>query len=919
LIGAVRTHAAEHSGALGEVPLPGGLRAAAAVLQDRVAPDRSQFLLEVIRRLHPTPSGPKHEQREAALRALLVHLEFAARPNPAAGAAPVETVPLPLTSSIWVDVVFAGRATPQTLVAEIVRSRGPALLYYGLLSLDEETRAWLGTKPDLIREMAAQYAPGFAVAAPGLRVSRGIVRLPGGDLAVPGWEAVVGKRVTEPVEFVRTLVADRERRLSYFLSSMARLTPQEAAYALNLHLSDASARVDAARRLHGIFARMAPGWDIEERTLWRPAVDPALLVAELPVNAEGRPSVPGTRKFWSLVFGDGDTKPDRGDEIRALADGAPVDFVWLCEQVFGGDQRRRYPAVLFAARAIGPLTVESALDALDAVRALGRYPALVATLERAQIRDARLYAAAARRADRLSAIEEDERAVRGLTQFQGALALLTRASLRGGVTADALPGLLSSLVSVELNPRSEYDGGIVRWLNELLRAGAAGRGTDDGEADSVERALVTLLAGAPPAEQFVEWEGTRYRVDPSYAERARLERLLGTEGRPHLSAAQALIDAADALSADGTSRDNQARAREAIERVAETLDAETRATLQRLVRDAEKRGGARVASSLRTIADALNARGLVEFTYAVALGHPDRATITAADAATRHDFGLHLGVVRRFAPWRFPAAGSGVGVEWHVVGSLLGLDVKLSEFSLISVSSKPPIRRPAIPDEERRVFVEAVALAEPAHLTDEDRDAIVNGIRHGRSRVGAVRSADEASALADEIRLSPWRRTVVMWAATHDRDALAGLLSLRELLALGRVAQPSGASLHAWGAPAEPRLGCLCPELPPPHRTEIAEGRWNAGILASVFPDLNLRLAELLSQLQMPAVLLPGVLAPATLDFVNTAECRDPDDRRGLVDFVRRLRPDRMEQYLALLTSDGPLVPVTTATSEVAR
>ena len=69
----------------------------------------------------------------------------------------------------------------------------------------------------------------------------------------------------------------------------------------------------------------------------------------------------------------------------------------------------------------------------------------------------------------------------------------------------------------------------------------------------------------------------------------------------------------------------------------------------------------------------------------------------------------------------------------------------------------------------------------------------------------------------------------------------------------------------------------------------------------------------------MPAALLPGVLAPATLDFVNTAECRDPDDRRGLADFVRRLRPDRVEQYLALLTSDGPLVPAAPGSSEVTR
>jgi hypothetical protein len=90
---------------------------------------------------------------------------------------------------------------------------------------------------------------------------------------------------------------------------------------------------------------------------------------------------------------------------------------------------------------------------------------------------------------------------------------------------------------------------------------------------------------------------------------------------------------------------------------------------------------------------------------------------------------------------------------------------------------------------------------------------------------------------------------------------------------------------------------------------EALSGRWSSGILATSFPDLNLRLAELLGELRMPPALLGAVLASATLDFVNNAISRDPDDRRGLLEFVRELRVDRVEQYLALLTTDGPLVP----------
>jgi hypothetical protein len=52
------------------------------------------------------------------------------------------------------------------------------------------------------------------------------------------------------------------------------------------------------------------------------------------------------------------------------------------------------------------------------------------------------------------------------------------------------------------------------------------------------------------------------------------------------------------------------------------------------------------------------------------------------------------------------------------------------------------------------------------------------------------------------------------------------------------------------------------------------------------------------------------VLTSATLDFIETAISRDQDDRRGPVEFVQTLRAERVEQYLALLTTDGPLVPV---------
>jgi len=52
------------------------------------------------------------------------------------------------------------------------------------------------------------------------------------------------------------------------------------------------------------------------------------------------------------------------------------------------------------------------------------------------------------------------------------------------------------------------------------------------------------------------------------------------------------------------------------------------------------------------------------------------------------------------------------------------------------------------------------------------------------------------------------------------------------------------------------------------------------------------------------------VLNAATPDIAEISTARDHDDRRALVEAVQAMKIERVEQYLALLTSDGPLVPV---------
>jgi hypothetical protein len=389
-----------------------------------------------------------------------------------------------------------------------------------------------------------------------------------------------------------------------------------------------------------------------------------------------------------------------------------------------------------------------------------------------------------------------------------------------------------------------------------------------------------------------------------------------------LSSAEAAVRLADAVSGN---RLTPAALREQAEALAGQLQApsaysergardpksrchELTSTLRSAGSAGNVRGAARLASSLRVLADDLLAHGLMELAYAAALGRREGVFISAGEAAGRHDFGLKS-AVRRSAAWLRPRAGSDGRERWGVRGSVLGLDVSLSDFSLVRLSSRPPARRPTLGDADRRAFIDAVSLVQPAFLTEADRRTILQAIRNGRARLASASTADDVREIAGASGLSGSRRTLLAWVVAHDRDRLGAFLSPRELLWLG-LGDDRVDTLDAWGVPGSSRLGCLCAQVVGRRPWESFAGRESRGIGASAFPDLNLRLAELLTELHMPAALLAPVLSGATSDFIESVITRDLDDRRGLVEFVQGLRLERVEQYLALLTTDGPLVAV---------
>jgi len=108
---------------------------------------------------------------------------------------------------------------------------------------------------------------------------------------------------------------------------------------------------------------------------------------------------------------------------------------------------------------------------------------------------------------------------------------------------------------------------------------------------------------------------------------------------------------------------------------------------------------------------------------------------------------------------------------------------------------------------------------------------------------------------------------------------------------------------------AIPLEGCLCTSFPAPGDWRNYAGRPGMGLIGTQVADLTLRVAELLHELDLPAVLTPYVLSAATLEFVDRVQPSYEDDWRTLVVTARALTRERVEDYMATLAVGGPLIP----------
>jgi hypothetical protein len=316
----------------------------------------------------------------------------------------------------------------------------------------------------------------------------------------------------------------------------------------------------------------------------------------------------------------------------------------------------------------------------------------------------------------------------------------------------------------------------------------------------------------------------------------------------------------------------------------------------------EKNGGDRAE---RTLSETLTS-----ILYASYIGDPDGPALSGGNVALRHDLGLSVSAGLRTA-WRLPSEGHHGSKGWRVTGSLLGLDVALARLALRRIDSTVMPTESRLVSSERQTASLTVALLNPASLSDAARDEIAAAVARGRQRLtGLTGRRDELDEVARDAGLSAWRREALAWTFAHDRERVESALSLVELMWLGKPRASASVSLDDWGAAVLPLNGCVCLTMPRAQPWESFTGRPAMGLLATRGADVTILVAETLAALELPAELAPGVVAFAMQEVIDRAQPAHFDDWPEFSRAVSAVTRDQLVDYIAALTSGGPLMSI---------
>ncbi|HZR23310.1 MAG TPA: hypothetical protein VFA59_06970 [Vicinamibacterales bacterium] len=898
-----------------DVPVTGGTAALAQLLSVDSPPDRGRFMYEMTRII--LDNDPRRSPEWLAAR---LKQRSTSRQSPA-DSRQTESVPVPLNANWWADHVFHRRVSRDELVTAILSDRNASLICHGLGALDDETLQYFADHGSLISHLIEKLAaPAFGVFSSGLHIRANRVEVPGGDEAAAMWEAVLLEKTSRPDRFVELLFETNDGRLAHLYDVIGQLDPPRRAFTLGTWMPTAAARLERFKALATVGITAFREWHLKTQPFGRASYDLGMTLERLEVDETGAPAVALTRGFWSRAL----TGHDAGAD-----DEQPLDAAWLSEVIGSADVRQRaerLDQLSFGQRLARATTIATDADRADAqlaVRSFPRVRMLALSLERIGIRQPSIYATAVHLAARLATVD-GRHGLLVQSQLQGVLVIITRATIAGSLDATRAEALVAQLLAVPISDDGRYAGALAKWIRDDL-ARALPPSTD------VESAVIAALAGSSASRPaMVTWEGQQYRLDLAGSERQRLRRVREKQDALRIDVALDVSDLARSMIKDPSTASTAAerlttlaedvpqRLREnELENVAagvgippshheslkKSIDEITKAA-----RAKDSKRVVRAADGLVELADDMLAGSLVSFAYAADIGDPEGTVLLAEDVSRRHDFGFGIrdGDVRQRTAWMAPRQEVVPNVPWHVTGSLLGLDIALAPLALRRVSTDGVLEAPRLTSPERDAFMLSVSLMNPYVLVDRDRDAIADAITRGTQRVQLMTAAT-FDAVADQIAMDAARRRSLRWTLDHDAPRVVSMFSMTELLVIGG-GKP--ADFAPWGMAVAAPFGCFCTRLTTPGQWLPLAGRPQLGLIAAVVSDLNLHIAVMLKQMQLPAPLARVVLSGAMQDFIDAARPSDPGDWLTLSRAARSLTRDRIEDYVAAATASGPLMPV---------
>jgi hypothetical protein len=814
--------------------------------------------------------------------------------------------PLPLGAAFW-ESRFAPAPPPHELLWAILGSREMSSLYYGLLALDDETLRAVADDRALAAALV-RHAGRLPMLADGLRIEQGRVAAAGGDGAAPLWEALVGKRLDRPAEFVNALLGADEGRLAYFYRTVATLPASTAAFVIGGAATPVDARRGTFRQLYATFEAALQGWRADA-LIQPPPGGPADVLFTIATRADGTLAGPPWTEFWRLAFASADWI---ADPVRAAADldlqrtlDAAALLEVLCPGACDPDRvatlalvQRQFPDVA-PARA-GPL--------LAAARTSVRYPALAFEIARMNLGDPSVHMQLGGLAASIDRLVGGARAL-ALVQFQSAVVFLAR--LRAvGVPAAAVLDQAARLAALPLSERG-FDGGVARWLALHLFAAAPGEDVDL----AADRALAGGLA--PAGGATLTWEEVVYRVDPAAAEQARIRECRTRFTANTLATAVALVRLSDeipAAVAEGTVAPLLERATAVVADARDvhavawpgslltvrgfaSLPAELSRTLRK-VRPGDRRSIDRAAHLLRTAADVVTADALAARVYALALQDVENTLALSQELPRRHQ--LVPGARRSpgASAWTFPVHGNTDREDRSISGPLLGLDVGTPDFTVRRMAAGRPEREPNMARPLAVALQRTVALTSPWTVRPDEPAALEGARVRGAGIVDRWRAARRPDRPLSAAGIAGPRAGWLRWALARG-EAHTLRLRLEDLVRLGGWRQPGE------GAAVTPTCAC---RTVPETSWELRGQPRDADTAIMLLVEPALRVAAELHRRGLPAALAPGVLALFTTDLIEQSSLPHPLDVAGIIEASARTPAARFDDYIASVAARGPLV-----------